>query len=68
VKFDQRIDKNFPQISFVAGRAYHLLKWEEVLYVENVFPKILLAEIGISSHSHIPLWSTPQMLHYVSVE
>jgi len=64
----QRIDKYFPQIYFVAGTAYHLLKREEVLYVEKVFPKVLLADVRIPPHNHIPLWSTPQMLHYVSIE
>jgi hypothetical protein len=63
-----RIDKYFPQISFVAGTAYHLLKREEILYVEKVFPKVLLADVSIPPYNHIPLWSIPQMLHYVSIE
>jgi hypothetical protein len=49
-------------------KAYHLLPREEVLYVDNVFPKILLADVRISSKNHIPLWSIPQMFDYISAK
>jgi hypothetical protein len=36
---------------------YHLLKWEEILDVEDVPPKALLADVRISLHRHVPLRS-----------
>jgi hypothetical protein len=45
-----------------------VLKREKILYIEDVFPKVLLADVRILPDGYIPLRSTPQVFHHVSIE